>query len=330
MSGEAVTTSAIEGEVLNRASVQSSILRQLGLASPDRRRVMPAEQGIAEMMVDLYRSFSQPLSNEMLFGWHRMVTSGRKDLADIGRFRTSKEPMQVVSGPIGAPTVHFEAPPSKQVPAEMKRFISWFNRTAPGGKEPLPAIARAGIAHLFFESIHPFEDGNGRIGRAIAEKATRQSFGQPVLVSLATAILARQKNYYEALERANQSNDITEWLIWFAEITLEAQRRRIAQVEFIIAKAKLLDRLRGQINERQQKALLRMFREGPEGFEGGLSTGNYSTITGASPATTTRDLADLTEKGALIRSGERKHARYTLNLKRGGSTNDVADTKAIK
>jgi Fic family protein len=107
MSGEAVTTSAIEGEVLNRASVQSSILRQLGLASPDKRRVMPAEQGIAEMMVDLYWSFSQPLSNEMLFGCHRMVTSGRKDLADIGRYRTSREPMQVISGPIGPPWLNW-------------------------------------------------------------------------------------------------------------------------------------------------------------------------------------------------------------------------------
>jgi Fic family protein len=314
MSGEAVTTSAIEGEVLNRASVQSSILHQLGLASPDKRRVMPAEQGIAEMMVDLYRSFSRPLSNEMLFGWHRMVTSGRKDLADIGRYRTSQEPMQVISGPVGSQPVQFEAPPSKQVPAETKRFVSWFNRSAPGSKEPLPAITRAGTAHLFFESIHPFEDGNGRIGRTIAEKAMTQSFGQPVLVSLATTILAHQKSYYVALERANRRNDITPWLIWFAEIALEAQHRSIAQVEFIIAKAKLLDRLRGQINERQQKALLRMFREGPEGFKGGLSAGNYSTITGASPATTTRDLSYLVEKGALIRKGERKHARYVLNL----------------
>ncbi len=315
MSGEAVTTSAIEGEVLNRASVQSSILRELGLASPDKRRVMPAEQGIAEMMVDLYRSLSQPLSHEMLFGWHRMVTSGRKDLADIGQYRTSREPMQIVSGSIGSPTVHFEAPPSKQVPAEMKRFISWFNRTTPHSKEPLPAITRAGTAHLYFESIHPFEDGNGRIGRAIAEKVMAQSFGQPVLVSLATTILAHQRSYYHALERANRRNEITEWLVWFADIALEAQGRSITLVEFILAKAKLLDRLRGQINERQQKALLRMFREGPEGFKGGLSAGNYSTITGASPATTTRDLADLVQQGALVRIGERRHARYTLNLR---------------
>jgi Fic family protein len=222
--------------------------------------------------------------------------------------------MQVVSGRIGAPKVHFEAPPSRQVPKEMKRFISWFNRTTPHGKEPWPAIARAGTAHLYFESIHPFEDGNGRIGRAIAGKAIAQSFGQPVLVALATTILAHQKSYYQAFEKANRQNEITEWLVWFAEIALEAQGRSIAQVEFIIAKTKLLDRLRGQINERQEKALLRMFREGPEGFKGGLSAGNYGTITGPSPATTTRDLADLVEKGAIIRTGERRHARYTHNL----------------
>lgn len=314
MSAEAVTTSAIEGVVLNRASVLSSILRQLGLAYPDKRRVTPAEQGIAEMMVDLHYSSSQPLSDDMLFAWHRMVTSGGRDLADIGRYRTSREPMQVVSGRIGAPTVHFEAPPSKRVHAEMRRFLGWFNRTAPNGKEPLPAISRAGTAHLYFESIHPFEDGNGRIGRAVAEKAITQSLSQPVLVALATTILAHQKSYYQALERAIRKNEITEWLAWFAEIALEAQRRSIALVEFMIAKAKLLDRLRDRINERQQKALLRMFREGPEGFKGGLSAGNYTTITGASPATTTRDLADLVEKGALIRTGERKHARYALNV----------------
>lgn len=206
------------------------------------------------------------------------------------------------------------------MPGEIKRFLAWFNRTAPRGEDPLPVITRAGIAHLYFESIHPFEDGNGRLGRAIAEKAMTQSFGQPMLAALATAILARQKAYYEALERANRHNEITEWLFWFAEIALEAQHRSIAQVEFILAQAKLLDRLRGQINQRQRKALLRMFREGPEGFKGGLSAANYSTITGASAATTTRDLADLVEKGALVRTGELRHTRYTLNLARNQET----------
>ncbi len=313
MSGEALTTSEIEGEILNRASVQSSIQRQLGLAA-DQRHIPPAEEGIAEMMVDLYRSAAEPVSEEMLFRWHRMVTAGRRDLTDIGRFRTGAQPMQVVSGSIGAERVHFEAPPSKQVPAEMSRFLAWFNRTGPQGISSLPAITRAGIAHLYFESIHPFEDGNGRIGRALAEKALAQSFGQPALTGLATTILAHRNAYYDALERANKKNEITDWLAWFAEIALQAQHRTLAQVEFLIAKAKLLDRLRGTINERQQKALLRMMREGPEGFKGGLSAGNYGAITGASPATTTRDLADLVEKGALLRTGERKHARYALNL----------------
>jgi len=313
MSTEAVTTSEIEGEILDRASVQSSLRKQLGLAT-DERRVRPAERGIAEMMVDVYRSFAEPLSEEMLFRWHRMVMSGSRNPRDVGRYRTGVEPMQVVSGPIGEPRVHFEAAPSARVPSEMERFIAWFNRTAPGREESLSALTRAGIAHLNFESIHPFEDGNGRIGRAIAEKALAQSLGQPTLTALAATVLARRKNYYEALEAANKENEITHWLMWFAGVAIEAQRRTIALVEFLIDKTKLLDRLKGQLNPRQEKVLLRMFREGPEGFKGGLSAGKYSTITGASPATTTRDLADLVAKGALVREGERRYVRYHLSV----------------
>ena len=313
ISAEAVTTSEIEGEILDRASVQSSIRRQLGLEA-DNRKVKPAEQGIAEMMVDLYRSFAEPLSNEMLFGWHRMLVKGRHDLRDIGRYRTDDEPMQVVSGALYAPRVHFEAPPSRKVPKEMTRFVKWFNRTAADGAEPLPALTRAGIAHVYFESIHPFEDGNGRIGRAISEKALAQCLGQPTLTALAATILIRRKAYYKALEAANQDNDVTRWLAWFAGIAIEAQRRTQARIEFLIDKTRLLDRLRGQLNERQEKALLRILREGPEGFKGGLSAGNYSKITGASPATTTRDLADMVAKGALTRSGERRHARYAVGI----------------
>jgi Fic family protein len=178
----------------------------------------------------------------------------------------------------------------------------------------LPALTRAGATHLYFESIHPFEDGNGRIGRALAEKSLAQSLGQPSLIALAATILARRARYYAALGVANKSNEITEWLAWFAGTTIEAQRRTLTLIEFLIHKTKLLDRIRGQINDRQEKALLRMFREGPDGFKGGMSAGKYGTITGASPATTTRDLADLTEKDALIREGERRHARYKLNV----------------
>src|ERR1700746_216959 len=278
MSTEAVTTSEIEGEILDRASVQSSLRKQLGLVS-DERRVRPAEQGMAAMMVDLYRTFEKPLSEEMLFRWHGMVMSGSRNRRDVGRYRTGSEPMQVVSGHIGQPKVHFEAPPSTRITSEMERFVSWFSRTSPGGDHSLPALTRSGIAHLYFESIHPFEDGNGRIGRAIAEKALAQSLGQPTLTELASTILVRRKNYYEALEAANKGNEITRWLMWFAGVGIEAQRRTIALVEFLIDKTKLLDRLRGQLNARQEQALLRMFREGPEGFRGGLSAGKYATIT---------------------------------------------------
>lgn len=313
ISTEAVTTSEIEGEILDRASVQSSIRRQFGLQT-DNRRVKPAEQGIAEMMVDLYRSFAEPLSSEMLFSWHRMLVSGRRDLKDVGRYRTSGDPMQVVSGAIHEARIHFEAPPSSRMKLEMQRFVSWFNRTAPGGGEPLTALTRAGITHLYFESIHPFEDGNGRIGRALAEKALAQNLGQPTLIALAATILAKRKNYYQALEAANKKNEITHWLAWFAQTAMEAQLHTTALVEFLIDKTKLLDRLRGQLNKRQEKALLRMFREGPGGFLGGLSAGKYATITGASPATTTRDLAELVTMGALHRTGERKHTRYQLAI----------------
>src|SRR3984957_8431897 len=313
MSTEALTTLEIEGEILDRASVQSSIQRQLGLAA-DNRRAAPAERGVSEMMVNLYKTFAAPLSDDTLFEWHRMLMTGRQDLTDIGRYRTSSEPMQVLSGAMGSPKIHFEAPPSAKVPGEMKQLITWFNRTAPGGAKPLPALTRAGAAHLYFESIHPFEDGNGRIGRALAEKSLAQSLGQPSLIALAATILARRALYYAALEAANKSNEITEWLAWFAGTTIEAQRRTLALIEFLIDKTKLLNRMRGQLNDRQEKALLRMFKEGPEGFKGGMRAVEYSTITGASPATTTRDLADLTEIGVLIREGERRHARYKLSV----------------
>ncbi len=313
MSTEALTTSEIEGEILDRASVQSSLRKQLGLTS-DNRRIGPAEQGISQMMVDLYRRFAEPLSDETLFAWHRMLVQGRRDLKDVGRYRTDEEAMQVVSGAVHAPRVHFEAPPSWVMPREMAGFVNWFNRTAPGGHDPLPSLTRAGIAHLYFVSIHPFEDGNGRIARAIAEKALAQTLRRPVLTALAATILAKRKSYYDVLEAANKDNEITPWLSWFAATAIEAQQRMVARVEFLIEKTRLLDRLRGQINSRQEKALLRMLREGPEGFKGGLSAGNYATITGASPATTTRDLADLVSKGALVRAGERRHARYHLTI----------------
>ena len=312
ISSEALATSEIEGELLERGSVLSSIRKQLSPGT-DERCAARAERGVAEMMVDLNRSFARPLSSAMLFRWHRSLLGSRPDIK-VGHYRTSSEAMQIVSGPIHLPKVHFEAPPASDVPKEMERFIAWFNRTAPDGSDSLAALTRAATAHLYFESIHPFEDGNGRIGRAISEKALAQCLGQPTLTELATTILLRRKAYYTALEVASTSNEITGWIAWFSGITIEAQRRTLARVEFALDRTKLLDGLSGRLNDRQEKGLFRMLREGPAGFAGGLSAGNYMTITGAPPATATRDLADMVAKGALRRTGERRHARYHLTL----------------
>jgi len=308
ISEEAFKTSEIEGEILNRDSVQSSIRRELGLQT-DPGRIPPAEAGIAEMMVDVHKRWQEPLTDKTLFSWSAMLLKGSRDLTDVGCYRTHSDPMQVVSGEPGKPKVHFEAPPSKNVPSEMKKFLMWFN-----GKQSRPTLTRAGLAHLYFVSIHPFEDGNGRIGRAVSEVALAQSLGRPSLIALAATIEKKRKQYYEALERNNKELDVTDWLLWFGETVVEAQARSIAMVEFLISKARLYDRLAGKLNERQQKALARMFREGADGFKGGLSAGNYMSITGATSSTATRDLQDLVEKGALTRTGERRHMRYYLAL----------------
>jgi Fic family protein len=313
ISDEAVKTSEIEGAILDRDSVQSSLRHQLGLAT-DRQRVPPAERGIAEMMVDLYRNFAATLTDTTLFGWHRMVLSGDDSIRVAGSYRAHAEPMQVVSGPIHKPTVHFEAPPSDRVADEMKRFTTWFNDTAPGGRHPLPALTRAGIAHLYFVCVHPFEDGNGRIGRALAEKSLAQNLGQPSLIALAYTIERKRKDYYAALERNNKQSEITGWLEYFAHTVLDAQDNTIKRADFYVAKAKFHERLRGELNERQEKVIARMFREGIEGFKGGLSAENYISITKTSRATATRDLADLVAKGALTRTGELRHTRYQLSL----------------
>ncbi|MGB9151854.1 MAG: Fic family protein, partial [Alphaproteobacteria bacterium] len=316
MSNEAFKTSEIEGEILNRESLRSSIRRHFGL-DPGKQKIQPAERGIADMMIDLYRNYAAPLSHETLFAWHRMITAGRTDLEDIGEYRTHEDPMQVVSGAIYKPKVHFEAPPSETMKREMTRFIAWFNKTAPNGSAPLPALTRASIAHLYFVCIHPFEDGNGRIGRGIAEKALSQSLGQPSLIALSHIIEKHKKNYYDMLEASNKDNEIDDWLAYFSATILDAQDYTQQMVEFLIEKTKLYDKVRGELNERQEKVLERMFREGVEGFKGGLSAENYISITGAARATTTRDLHDLVEKGVLIRTGERKSTRYWLNTKRG-------------
>ena len=310
MSEEAFKTSEIEGEYLNRDSIQSSIRKHFGLQT-DNRKIPPAEKGITEMMMNMFHSYHEPLNDETLFFWHEAVTYGRRDLMDIGKYRTHEDAMQIVSGPLGRSKVHFEAPPSQRVPNEMQRFISWFNHS----EKNLPALIRTSIAHLYFESIHPFEDGNGRIGRAISEKALSQYVGQPILLALSHTIEKNKSAYYLALEANNKGLEIDGWIEFFCNIILNAQDHTILIIQFIIEKGKFYDRYKSMLNDRQLKVVNRIFREGVSGFSGGLSAKNYSTISGATSATTTRDLTKMVEIGAFIKTGQLKSTRYYLNIK---------------
>ncbi|MEK6628555.1 MAG: Fic family protein [Bdellovibrionota bacterium] len=313
ISDEAVKTSEIEGEILSRDSVQSSVRKQLGLQQSNTGRARadkssPQEQAIAEMMVNLFRTYDEPLSRKMLFNWHKMLMQNEK-LSDIGRYRTHADSMQVVSGYVHKRKVHFEAPPSHKVPLEMKNYIKWFCSNS-----QLSILARAGIAHLYFVSIHPFEDGNGRIARALSVKALSGGLGQPSLIGLSQAIQSNRKKYYAALEQANKQNDVTDWLVYFSETILKAQELTEGLIKFVIAKTKLLDRVAILLNTRQQKVVLTLFKFGPSGFKTGLSAEKYISITKTSRATATRDLQELVDLGVLSKTGELKHTRYWLRL----------------
>jgi len=265
-------------------------------------------------MLAARNTIEAPLSKDLLFAWHRTVMVGHRHVA-TGQWRTDAEPMQVVSGAYGHEKVHFEAPPSSRVPSEMQRFTRWFNETAPGGGNDIQkAAVRSAIVHLYFESIHPFEDGNGRIGRALSEKALSQGFGRAALLSLSSAIEAKRRDYYDALKEAQESNEITPWVTWFVRMTVEAQAQAEAQIDFTLKKARLFDRHRNELNERQLHILTRMLEEGPSGFEGGMSAKKYMSITGASKATATRDLQDLTTKGIFEPIGGGRSTGYKINL----------------
>jgi Fic family protein len=245
-----------------------------------------------------------------------MLMAGQKRIK-AGQWRTHIEPMQVISGAIGKETVHFEAPPSATVPTEMSTFIQWFNHTGPGGTQEIKkAPVRAAIAHLYFESIHPFEDGNGRIGRAVAEKALSQTIGRPVLLSLSRTIEANKRLYYESLKKAQRSTEISTWIRYFVETILDAQSEAETQIDFTLRKARFFDRYRTLLNDRQSTVLTRMMAEGPQGFEGGMNARKYISITGTSKATATRDLQQLLDIGALILAGNAggRSTRYEVNI----------------
>ncbi|WP_432710301.1 Fic family protein, partial [Pedobacter sp.] len=271
---------------------------------------------IADLMVDLRKTYEQKLTRNHLFAWHTLLLSSEPNMK-VGVWRDHPEPMQVISGALGKEKVHFEAPPSAKVPQEMDGFIAWFNESGPGGvSEIKQAPVRAAIAHLYFESIHPFEDGNGRIGRAIAEKALSQGVGRPVLLSLSKIIEANRRNYYTALEAAQQSMEITAWLKYFLSVIIAAQQDTEDQVDFVLKKTMFFDRYREQFSERQLKVIKRVLEEGPKGFEGGINASKYGAMTKVSKATATRDLQDLLAMGAIIPFGEGggRSTRYQLGL----------------
>ncbi|HVY54108.1 MAG TPA: Fic family protein [Gammaproteobacteria bacterium] len=313
---EAIKTSEIEGEYISRPDVRSSIKNKLGL----NQNIAPVHdkraQGVVDMMFDVRSTFKQPLTEEKLFEWHLMLMSANTNPElKVGFWRTHKEPMQIVSGHHGNWVVHFEAPPSPAVPKEMKQFINWFNDTAPGGaKEIKFAPIRAAVAHLYFESIHPFEDGNGRIGRAISEKALSQGFGYPVMLSLSQAIEANKKAYYAALNTASKSNEITDWVSYFVKIILDAQTTVEKQINFIVNKSILLDNYESLLNERELKVVRRMLDAGIEGFEGGMHAKKYMKLTGVSKATATRDLQHLSDLGIFKQIGDGRNIHYEINF----------------
>jgi len=310
---EAVKTSEIEGEYLSREDVLSSIRNNLGLAPSASPRDQRAE-GISELMIDVRNSFAGKLTQAKLFSWHGMVMRGNPGIK-AGKWRTHKEPMQVVSGPVGKSTIHFEAPPSRQVPEEMKQFIQWFNETAPGGKNEIKKpVVRSAIAHLYFETIHPFEDGNSRVGRALSEKALSQGLGRPVMMSLSHTIEARKKEYYSALKEGQQSNEITVWINYFANTVLDAQTQAEKEIDFTLRKTRFFDRYRAELNARQLKVIQRMLEEGTKGFAGGVSAKKYMAITGSSKATATRDLKDLANQGIFVLSGGGRSTRYEIKM----------------
>jgi len=313
--GEAVKTSEIEGEYISRPDIRSSIENKLGLFGENPVRDKRAN-GIIEMIFNARTSFRQPLCDTTLFEWHLSLLSMSLDPnLRIGAWRIDEDPMQIISVQHGKTIVHFEAPPSKAVPHKMQQFVKWFNDTAPGKPQAIIfAPVRAAIAHLYFESIHPFEDGNGRIGRVIAEKALYQGFGYPVMLSLSQAIESDKKAYYESLHKASRSHEITAWLSYFLNVILKAQADVEIQINFILKKSSCFDKFKDTLNKRQLKVVQRMMKSGPKGFEDGMSAKKYITITGTSKATATRDLQHMVHVNALNQTGGGRSVRYTLAL----------------
>jgi Fic family protein len=308
---EVIKSSEIEGETLDRAGVRSSLARRLGIdeagvARPDRRI-----DGIVEMTLDAIRNYASPLTPARLFGWQAaLFPTGYSGMHRVrtGAWRDdSQGPMQVVSGPIGRRRVHYEAPPADRLEREISRFLDWFN-----DPPPIDGVLRAGVAHLWFVTIHPFEDGNGRIARAIADQALAQSeVSAQRFYSMSSQIRLERAEYYKMLERTQRGDtEVTDWLNWFLACFTRAIRASEAVRAGVLRKAAFWHRHAAQaLGDRQRRVLNRYL----DGFEGNLTARKWAAMTKVSIPTAQRDINDLVERGILLRNpGGSKNTSYAL------------------
>jgi Fic family protein len=311
--GEVISTAAIEGQKLDFDQVRSSVMRMLGMAGagPSSRHV----DGLVEVMHDAVKNFQVPLDVDRLCRWQSALfpggTSGIQRI-EVGKFRTFTDPMQIVSGRAGREVIHYRAPESERVPEEMARFIEWFNIS-----NPADGIVRAAIAHLWFETIHPFEDGNGRVGRAIMDMAIAQDAKSEMrLYSMSRQFQENRAAYYDALNEAQKGDlDITSWLVWFSTQFSEACKKSEMLIDRALEKARFWSvQAEHAFNERQRKTLHKLLDAGDGGFLGGLTAEKYCKITGVSKATATRDLTELLLKKALLVQGSGKATKYYVNV----------------
>lgn len=323
MVDEAISTSLIEGENLNPESVRSSLQNYLNLTPTPLNVADVKAEGMAALIVDVRKHFKDPLTKDRLFNWHKMVLAGYEDHIlhselTVGQWRKSLEPMQIVSGPIGYERVHYEAPAAQELDHLMNEFLTWFNQD-----QELPGVIRAGIAHLWFEIIHPFDDGNGRVGRAIIEYALAQDLGMPAVLSMSSHIEKSKKEYYRQLNLAscideselNDSDalDITPWLSWFITTLIAAQKEAADKVMTVFQKTVFWQHHKNtHLSERQKKAINKIFKAGAQGFPNGVSAQKYAALAKCSKATATRDLSDLKTKGCVRVEGIGRGVRYFI------------------
>lgn len=321
MVSEAITTSAIEGEKLNPEDVRSSLKNHLGLSYPPLHIRDPRAQGVSALMVNNFQQPDTTLDDDVLFRWHRMLLPNAYDAwghrLNVGAWRT--EGIDVISGPLNKQRVHYSAPPANKVAPEMARFFQWYEATNPQHSKPetlLPGPIRAAITHLWFVTIHPFDDGNGRIARALADHALVQDAHRPMIHSLSTAIEQNKRAYYDQLEQAQKGNlDISEWIAWFMGITIQALNITASTIAWTVQKANFIALHQANMNERQRIVVLDLFSNGAEGDPRSVNRNKYVKRADCSPSTALRDLRDLVSKSILIQlPGEGRNTRYGLNL----------------